>query len=214
MNITIFRSRTGALIKQKLFPQLLAQLPDSLQGRAHRYQSELSAYNYVIGRLLLKRGLDSLGCSTDLEKIEFSENGKPILSDIYFNISHSDQQVICGLSKEGVIGIDLEKMAPIDFEDFTSMFSAAEWDAIKGADDSLRAFYWFWTRKESIIKALGWNLSYLHEIELDVSLDHFVVNGKRWFLREVFIEEGFIGSVCCEGEIGAVEVRDHCFLNH
>lgn len=199
-------------MKQQVLPQLLQILPASLRLKALRYQSESSRYNYVIGRLLLKRGLDFFGLDTDLEKIEFQENGKPLIAGIHFNISHSDHQIICGFSKEGPLGVDLEKTNPIDFEDFTSMFSPQEWVAIKGAADPIRTFYWFWTRKESIIKALGRKLSYLHQIELDVSLDHFVVAGKPWFLKDVIAESSFLAAVCCEKEIGEAELTDVSFL--
>lgn len=206
MDITIYHTQTESLIKQNSLQQLLQQLPASLQSKALRYKSEISAYNYIIGRLLLKRGLEFFGLDNDIEKIEFQKNGKPVLSGIHFNISHSDHQVICGFSKEGRLGIDIEKIIPIDFNDFTSMFSAKEWAAIKSADDPIRTFYWFWTRKESIIKALGLKLSYLHQIELDVSSDQIVVNGKQLFLRDVIIKKGFKCAVCCEAEIGKVEV--------
>jgi 4'-phosphopantetheinyl transferase len=211
MDLTIYRAQTESLIRQKSLQQLLPQLPASLQLKALRYQSERSAYNYVIGRLLLKRGLAFFGLDPDLEQVAFQENGKPILPGIHFNISHSAHQVICGFSKEGRLGIDLEKISPIDFEDFTSMFSAQEWTVIKSADDPIRAFYRFWTRKESIIKALGRKLSYLHQIELDVTSDHFVVDGKRWFLRDVVVEDSFLAAVCCEQKIGKLEVLEVCF---
>jgi 4'-phosphopantetheinyl transferase len=205
MDITIYRSQTESLIKKKSLQELVHQLPASLQLKALRYKSELSAYNYVIGRLLLKHGLGSFELDNDLERIEFQQNGKPVLPEIHFNISHSDHQVICGFSKEGLLGVDLEKISPIDFDDFTSMFSAQEWAAIRGANDPIRTFYWFWTRKESIIKALGRTLSYLHQIELDVSSDRFMVDGKRYFLRQIDIEEGFVGAVCTEEKIDALE---------
>ena len=191
----IYRSHTKSLIQQKALQSLLQRLPASLHPKALRYQSEISAYNYVIGRLLLQRALHDLGLDNDLEKIEFQENGKPIISGTHFNISHSDHQVICGFSKEGQIGVDLEKINQIDFDDFTSMFSLQEWAAINSADDPLRTFYWFWTRKESIIKALGLTLNYLHQIELDVSADHFVMDGQRWFLQDVDFGADYLGSV-------------------
>ena len=211
LNITIYYTKTESLIKQNLLQQLLQLLPASLQLKALRYQSELSRYNYTTGRLLLKHGLDVFGLDSDLEKIEFQKNGKPYLSEINFNISHSGHQVICGFSKEGLIGVDLEKINPVNFENFTSMFSAKEWVAIKGADDPIRTFYWFWTRKESIIKALGLKLSYLHQIELDVSSDNFKVNGKQMFLRDLIFEEGFLGTVCCEEDIGKIEIVEVWF---
>ena len=143
MSITIFCTDTALLMKQQLLPQLLKRLPISVQSRAFRYQSELSAYNYVVGRLLLKHGLESFGQDSDLERIEFEDNGKPILPGVHFNISHSSHQVICTFSAEGQLGIDLEKITPIDFADFTSMFSIREWAAIKSAYEPMRAFYWF-----------------------------------------------------------------------
>ena len=73
MAITIYKTQTEPLIKQKKLQQLLQRLPASLQLKALRYQSESSAYNYVIGRLLLKHGLDIFGLDNDLEKIEFQE---------------------------------------------------------------------------------------------------------------------------------------------
>ena len=193
-------------MEQELFSQLLERLPNSSQSRARRYQSALSAYNYIAGRLLLQQGLDSLGYNSDLEKIEYQENGKPSLPQVQFNISHSGHQVICGFASKGDIGVDIEKIEPIDLEDFVSMFSALEWAAIKASDNPLRSFYWFWTRKESIIKALGLSLSFLHQIDLDVTLGHFEVDGVRWYLRGLDVEGDFIGSVCCHERIGEIEV--------
>jgi 4'-phosphopantetheinyl transferase len=91
------------------------------------------------------------------------------------------------------------------------MFSAKEWSAIHSADDPLRTFYWYWTRKESIIKAMGRTLNYLHQIELDVTSDHFMVNGKRFFLREIDIAEGFVATVCTEEEIESIELVEIWF---
>ena len=155
----------------------------------------------MVGRLLLKNGLDSLGYDDDLDKIEFQTNEKPSLPDVQFNISHSDHRVVCAFANEGRIGVDIEKIVPIDFDDFTSMFSALEWKSIRASENPLRSFYWFWTRKESIIKALGFNLKYLHQIELDVTVDHIVVDGTQLFLQELDFGDGFVATVCCEGEI-------------
>lgn len=211
MDIKIYCSHTNSLIRRRPLQELLQQLPASLQGKALRYKSELSAYNYVVGRLLLKYGLDDFGLDNDLEEVEFQENGKPVLSGIHFNISHSDHRVICAFSKEGLLGVDLEKVSPIDFENFTPMFSAKEWATIKSAAHPIRVFYWFWTRKESIIKALGLKLSYLHQIELDVSRNYIIIDGKQWMLQDLALGEAFLGALCCEEEIEVLEVVDVAF---
>jgi len=206
MDLIIYKSYTEPLINEKQFSQLLLDLPPSLQRKARRYQSEMAAYNFVVGRLLLRRGLIHFGVDSDLEKIEIQKNGKPIIGGLHFNISHSSHQVICGFSKGGRLGIDLEKIGPLELENFETMFSKQEWEIIHGAKDSLRSFYWFWTRKESIIKALGRNLDYLHQIELDVTLDHFMADGKKWFLRDLNVGEGYIGAVCTEEEFKQFEM--------
>lgn len=212
MDITIYRSNTEALLKQRSLSKLLQQLPSSLHARALRYKSEQSAYNYVIGRLLLKQALNFFGLDNDLEKIEFQNNGKPMIAGVHFNISHSDHQVVCGISKEGRLGLDLEKIKPINFENFAAMFSVKEWARIKAAEDPTRTFYWYWTRKESIIKALGQSLSYLHQIDLDAASNHFMTDGQRWFLKDVITEDFFMGALCCELPIGQIDLVEINFL--
>ena len=61
MDITIYRCEIESLIERKLLQELIQQLPASLQPKAFRYKSELSAFNYVVGRLLLKHGLACFG---------------------------------------------------------------------------------------------------------------------------------------------------------
>jgi len=206
LKVIIYKAQTKSLVEQELFSQLLQRLPPTLHAKALRYRSKVSAYNYIVGRLLLKHGLETIGYDNDLEKISFQKNDKPSLPAVQFNISHSDHQVICGFASKGQIGVDLEKIKPIDLEDFTSTFSAKEWAAIKTSDDPLRSFYWFWTRKESIIKAMGLNLNYLHRIELDVSKDHFVIEGVSWFLRDVDLGVEFASAVCSQEQIDEIEI--------
>ena len=211
MDLTIFTADTESLIQEKSLDKLMQRLPTSLHHRALRYKSELSAYNYVVGRLLLKHGLAVYNLDTNLDRIEFLANDKPVISGIDFNISHSGHQVISAFSENGSIGVDLEKVKPIDFNDFTTTFTPDEWTAIHNTTNPTYTFYWFWTRKESIIKALGLNLSYLHQIELDVSTDQIVVDKKPWFLKEINLGDDFIGMACSEYEVGNLDITSLTF---
>ena len=211
IDLTLFTADTKSLVMEQRLNELLQDLPVSLHARALRYKSEESSYNYVVGRLLLKRGLTAFNIEAGLEDVEFSASGKPTLPNLEFNISHSDSQVVCAFSRSGSIGVDLEKVKPVDFNDFTSMFTANEWKAIHSSANSLQIFYWFWTRKESIIKALGLSLSYLHQIELDVSSTEFIVDGKTWFLRELEIGQDFIAMICSANEIDKISIVNQVF---
>jgi 4'-phosphopantetheinyl transferase len=206
MDILIYKADTRTLIQRQALPQLLRQLPVSLHARALRYRSVQSRYQFVVGRLLLQGSLGHFGLDTDIAQIEFLENGKPTLPDIHFNIAHSGHVVVCGCAEKGELGLDIEQHQPIDFTPFTSFFSPEEWSTIKSAADPIRCFYTFWTRKESIIKANGFTLKQLHQIELDIAHDHFLIGGKKWFLQDLLIEPGFAGTVCTEHKVHKLEI--------
>ncbi|MEN0004068.1 MAG: 4'-phosphopantetheinyl transferase superfamily protein [Bacteroidota bacterium] len=208
MDILIYKADTKALMQQQALPHLLHRLPTSLHPKALRYRSAQSSYNYIVGRLLLQCGLKHFGLDPDLERIAFLENGKPTLPDIHFNISHSAHLVVCGCSAQGDLGLDIEQLQPVDFDAFASFFSSQEWLTIKSAAHPMQCFYTFWTRKESIIKANGLTLNYLHQIELDITKDHFVAEGKKWFLQDLALQEDFAGAVCSEQQIQRIEVVD------
>jgi 4'-phosphopantetheinyl transferase len=202
----IYQTDSKGYIGNKEIEQLLIKLPSNMHKRALRYKFKADAYDFIVGRLLLKKGLEDLGRGDDLPYIQIQKSGKPHLKDIDFNISHSDNRVVCVLSTKGVVGIDIERIKEIDFGDFDAWFSKTEWREIKDAKSPIEKFYWYWTRKESIIKALGVDLSYLHKIELDATKDHFIQNGNKWFLKDVDFGKEFCGALCSEEKIGDIEI--------
>ena len=181
--------------------KLLEKLPLIMHKRALRFKFKEDAYNFVVGRLLLKKGLEELDMLDQFEHIAYQKSGKPYLEDVFFNISHSGDLVVCVLSTKGVVGIDIEKAREVKLDDFDSWFTQKEWAEINNAAVPLHKFYWYWTRKESIIKALGVTLSYLHKIEVDATKDHFHENGKKWYLKDLDFGKGYFGALCSEVEI-------------
>ena len=84
-------------------------------------------------------------------------------SKVHINLSHSANLIACAISAAGRIGIDLEKVRPLQDLDgiATRFFSAPEYRLITLAEASekLGLFYTIWTLKESFIKAVGKGLS-------------------------------------------------------
>ena len=109
--------------------------------------------------------------------------------------------VVCALSIDHPIGIDIEQHDTIELHQFISYFTPKEWLDINSAENTLQRFYWYWTRKESIIKALGKNLAYLHQIEIDSTQDYFEVEGVQWYLKDIKISDKFSGSLCAQNRI-------------
>ena len=196
--ITIYQADSAEVRKYTKLEQLLQRLPKNMHERAHRYKFEKDAFNFVVGRLLLQKGLNELGINAKIEHIAFQESGKPFLKNIFFNISHTENLVVCALSTKGEIGIDVEKEKQIVLEDFKPWFTIGELSDIISSDSPIRKFYWYWTRKESIIKAMGVKLSYLHRIEIDSTKNHFLENGRKWFLKDLVFDHNITGAICSE----------------
>lgn len=207
--LPIYKTDSVELSTRKTISQLLKGLPQSLHPRALRYRRETDAYNFIAGRLLLKRGLEDLGVEETMEDIQIGDSGKPFLRSVFFNISHTDGLVVCALSEDGRIGIDVEKERTVELENFCSWFTPIEWKDIQEATFPLQQFYRYWTRKESMIKALGLKLSFLNQMNLDVNLDMFEAEGKPWYLKELVLGEGYWGAICTEvGVDASICVKD------
>lgn len=204
--IKIYHADSNFFQEQFKLEELLNFLPTSLHARAFRYRMPQDAFNYVLGKLMLKKGLEEFGLDSDLEKIRFNKNEKPILDQVYFNISHSGNYVVCAITQAGEIGIDIEKPRSISLEDFEMNFTKKEWNHITTHAFPLKKFYWYWVRKESIIKALGVNLSYLNQIELEAGKDFFINQGKKWFLKDLYFGDDCFFAICSEVEFEKVNM--------
>lgn len=119
-----------------------------------RYEDSLRS---LYGKLMLKNILN-------LDKIQLKYNkwGKPELMNnigIHFNISHSNEWVIVGISAKP-IGVDIQKIDKIDLSIAKSCFSKDENEYILSlpSDEQKDAFFKLWTLKEAFIKAKGMGL--------------------------------------------------------
>lgn len=203
--IYVYQSDNKIVRRDRKFGELLQELPPDMHEKALRYQFEVDGINFILGRLLLKRGLQDLGKEDLFEHITIQANGKPILNGINFNISHSGDLVVCAFSTEGEIGIDVEMEKSVELKNFRAWFTEREWNAISEASDPLRKFFWYWIRKESIIKALGINLSHLNRVEIDPTQDFFTENKKKWYLTDLDLKPGFFGALCSEAEVHGLQ---------
>ena len=110
---------------------------------------------HLIGRLLLARGAAAMGFPS-LPTIRYSEYHRPYVDlPLDFSISHSGEYVLCALADDRRIGVDIEKIRPIELADLRLSFSDQEWNDITRVQDSSYRLFDHWTRKEAIAKADG-----------------------------------------------------------
>jgi len=100
------------------FDKLVSIVSREKYERIIRNKDTFEARRILLGELLVRWVLHTrMGIQN--RKIEFciNEFGKPFIKDINninFNLSHSQEWVVCGFSSFP-IGIDIEKISPIDF---------------------------------------------------------------------------------------------------
>ena len=144
-------------------------------------------------------------------------NGKPRLvsppAEIHFNLSHSQDMALIGVTTLAPLGVDIERLREIPDSDAIAkrFFTAGEVEAYRALPDEHRerGFMNCWTRKESVIKATGAGLSMPLD-SFEVSLDPrqparmlkrpaLVSDGGFWSLQHVDAAPHYVGAValCC-----------------
>lgn len=198
-------------IKRTTFYRYLTFLTKKKQlkiMRLHRYEDALRS---LIADILLR--------TIVAEKVQISnkdiifinnEYGKPFLKmydNFEFNISHSDEWVVCAIDNYPV-GIDVQKVLPIDLNIAKQFFTKIEYEFLetKDASQKLLSFYDLWSLKESYVKADGKGLS--------IPLDSFSIiiknegislytenEFRECFFKQYHINNNYKLSVCgCEND--------------
>jgi 4'-phosphopantetheinyl transferase len=174
------------------FNDYLQELPYSIRERVTGFKNWQDAERCLLGHCLLKHAMNYLKLDTySLNELQYTEFEKPFFDDlISFNISHSGKYVVCGISINSKIGVDIEEMEPVLIADFENQFSAMEWKEIK-KDDTTATFYKYWTQKESFLKAIGLG------VNAELKNINFV-DGKinwedqNWYVKQIYIDEGYV----------------------
>lgn len=144
----------------------LACLSGEEHGRAGRFVFERDRRRYRAAHVALRQLLAMrLGVSASAPAYVVGEDGKPALAGrpaCAFNLSHSGDVAVVGLSADGEIGVDVEVLRPMS--DARALaernFTPAERASLDEAGEAGRdlRFLLGWTRKEACLKALGCGL--------------------------------------------------------
>lgn len=172
----------------ELFWRSLKVIPHERVEKAMKFRNMVDRKLSVIAYLLLVAGVKKeYGILEELQ-FGFGENEKPYLRkfpDIFFNVSHCKQGVVCAISSEAV-GIDIEEIANFDKEVANYISNEEEYKNLVNSNNPALDFCKLWTVKESVLKFTGKGIctdfkSVLHnlhcKIETVCSLDnHYVIS--------------------------------------
>jgi 4'-phosphopantetheinyl transferase len=199
MGLLLYATEFPEPLPEASFHRLVGQLPPVLQPKIGRFRRWQDAHANLLGKHLLRLALEKMGAPARFDDLLYTPQDKPYFpAGPHFNISHSGNRVVCLLSTQGRVGIDIEAITPIAFDDFQTQFTPAEWEAIRHSPSPTAAFYRFWTAKESLIKADGRGLE-IPLLELDVSKDHpILLDGATWQVRPLSCFPGYAAHIAFE----------------
>jgi 4'-phosphopantetheinyl transferase len=198
-----------------------ASLAAQEQHRADRFVFDRDRTRYTIAHGVL-RNLLSRYCDAPPESLRFEASGagKPALdrqslparaARLHFNLTHSDDRALVGVSEGRELGIDLEKVrANIEALAISQhYFFGSERDAIATSSTPGDTFFRYWVAKEAVLKAQG--------IGLGFPLDRFRVAfipgddtasvdtldpaelAADWIVRMLPCDSGWLAAVAARG---------------
>ena len=144
--------------------QYLSCLSEDEKSRMDRYRQPDDMKRHALAHSFKRRLLSRL-LSVEPQALRFSsgERGKPYCdapNAPWFNITHSGDWVIVGVSELAEIGVDVESAqrktgkGVVDYA-----LTADQKQIVDEASDPALSFMCYWTQKEAISKAMGVGLS-------------------------------------------------------
>lgn len=214
-------------------PELVQRCRVSLdaeeQRRADRFVFERDRTRYIIAHGVL-RHLLSRYCEVAPESLRFEASGagKPSLyapslpapaAQLRFNLSHSDDRALVGVSEGRELGIDLEKVrANIEALAISrNYFFGSERDAIAASPTPGNTFFRYWVAKEAVLKAqgigLGFPLDRFHvafnpgDESAQVETFDPATLAAHWTVRMLPCESGWFAAVAARGTDWVVKAK-------
>lgn len=166
--------------------RLLPRLPSDERERFHRYRHQLSSYQFLAGRLLIRKWLEAVsGIAADQWRLAEGPRGRPTIaspaSPWSFNLAHSGGLVAAVLSRLPDVGVDLEHLdrRPMVRDLYRRFCAPSEIADIEAQPEPerMRRFLTYWTLKEAYLKARGLGIA-VHLADLE-----FTIEGPRPSIR-------------------------------
>lgn len=212
----------------KLFQLLCQHVEDAKREKLYRYHFQADALRSLMGELLVRYLLET-NFPISRKTIQFQTNsfGKPELmgdNNIHFNLAHSGIWVVVAIDKNP-IGIDIEKIKPIDIDVMKEVLTTQEIKALQAlpTNEQTSFFYDLWTLKESYVKFMGKGFSIPpSNISLDVSEENCIkLFDKNYsqlpcFLQQFTIDAAYKMAICtCQSTtITHLPITQHAILNY
>lgn len=162
--IQVYALKLSSDISEASFRLLCSQVSAEKQDKIEKFLRREDALRCLYADLLIRYILiQDHGITNERISFGHTEFGKPFCighEHIHFNISHSGEWIVCA-TDDRPVGIDIERIAPVEMEVAEHYFSQEECRKLRSlsGDAQTHYFYDLWTCKESYLKLNGMGLS-------------------------------------------------------
>jgi 4'-phosphopantetheinyl transferase len=169
--ISLYFSQPEKITDPDLLQRYTALLTDAELAQMSRFYFAGHRHQYLLTRALIRTCLSAY-YPVEPADWRFAKNdyGKPLVShpqsgvNASFNLSHTQGLIVCAITGDVDIGVDVEdanRTTRTAFESLSSYFSEQEIADLGAlpADQQKQRFFDYWTLKESYIKARGLGLA-------------------------------------------------------
>lgn len=199
--IKLFFSSYVNRLNEADFFKYLNLIPEEIKNRILRLKRWEDRQASLYGKLLLKKGLEELRLDSGLVDLNYTQYGRPYIErNPDFNISHSTGYVVCAISTNGKIGIDIEEIKAIPIDDFKKQFSKEEWNIITTSHDTYFWFYYYWTAKEAVIKAEGKGLN-IPLTSITIKNSKTQIEHTIWHIKRIDFDNNYLLHIASDKSI-------------
>ena len=191
-------------------------MPEKRIDKTDRFRFDADKRRSVLGWALICTALfeyAGLDAKYIAQNVYASDKGKMYINmeasdcnkEVYFNLAHAENMVICAVS-DSEVGCDVEKKNCDGLVIAKRFFALNEYKYLKQLEEDTtdREFLRIWTLKEAFVKMLGDGLSFpIEQISFVDDDDHLCnmteYDGNKYLLWQTFFEDGYSAAVCIKG---------------
>jgi 4'-phosphopantetheinyl transferase len=203
-------------------------LTDQERHRAAKFINPIHGDRWTVARGYLRQILSQyLDLTPDQIVFTYGQQGKPAIANqdgqpfegnppIQFNLSHSHDRAVYGISAQYPIGIDLEYIHPIAAAELVDRFFSPAERAIFHSlpiSEQQAAFFHAWTQKEAYLKACGTGLTTPLD-QIEVSIDPrtpaqiiSIPTPNTWQIQKIAISAEYASAIVIGGDFEAIEYK-------
>jgi 4'-phosphopantetheinyl transferase len=212
IDLQIYIACSECVVPDSFEQACLDVMPPGIRASILRYNRWQDRQATLFGKLLLLRALRIKFQDAGIQQfhlLDVTRFGKPFIpGGPDFNISHSEDMIVLAVIQSGAVGIDIEKIRPVNLQDFSQdLPEIANLQEKYDADDVNSLFFDCWTQKEAVLKGYGKGLlAPLEQVAIKEGAACF--RESTWFIRKLFIKEGY----CCH--VATDKILNHVVVEH